>query len=278
MRIEAYTDGAAINNGSVGAIGYAAVLLAKGTTQQFSGGDYETQPASSSRAELLAVLLAMESIRKAGLKPNPLLIFSDSEYAVGVVNGTKKVNANAELVERAKALFRTFPYASLTWVRGHCGNRYNERAHTLANRAAREANQQRCRETMTCNDPFEEPIPATSIASSEQSKETRPRKPAPVFSSPTQEHLDAIVNPRFGWEYLTARTKAIAVYIDKQQHPTAALAERMAGMTRDWMKLRELVNSPPETWDGEKRRTMRLRMTRWEGQIHGIEWVLSQRR
>jgi ribonuclease HI len=45
--------------------------------------------------------------------------------------------ANLELVQRAWGLFQARPKAKLAWLRGHVGQRWNERADALANEGRR---------------------------------------------------------------------------------------------------------------------------------------------
>lgn len=136
------TDGSCLRNPG-GASGWAWVNH-DGTSA--SGG---VASGTNQIAELMAVRDAIES--HPGV--DPLQIESDSQYAIKCasvwVTGWKRKGwrtagggpvqnlALVQGIERAIAA-RVGPVA-FTWVRGHVGNEFNERADVLAGLAAREA-------------------------------------------------------------------------------------------------------------------------------------------
>jgi ribonuclease HI len=136
------TDGSCLKNPG-GASGWAWVDHEGATA---SGG---IASGTNQVAELMAVL---EAIR-AHPGPEPLMIESDSQYAIKCASvwvagwrrkgwrtasgGPVQNLALVQGIERAIAE-RTGP-VTFTWVRGHVGNHFNEMADVLAGQAAREA-------------------------------------------------------------------------------------------------------------------------------------------
>jgi ribonuclease HI len=60
------------------------------------------------------------------------VVFTDSQYAIGVVARNWKAKANLELVGQARSLYRET--VKIEWVRGHDGHPHQERADKLANK------------------------------------------------------------------------------------------------------------------------------------------------
>ena len=77
MKITIYTDGAAKGNPGKG--GYGIVLLSGKHRKELSEGFRLT---TNNRMELLAVIVALESIKKVG---EEVVVYSDSKYVVDAV-------------------------------------------------------------------------------------------------------------------------------------------------------------------------------------------------
>ncbi|WP_209329528.1 ribonuclease HI [Lunatimonas salinarum] len=131
-----YTDGAAKGNPGNG--GYGVVLLYKNHRKELSEGFRLT---TNNRMELLAVIKGLEELKVTGL---PVTIFSDSKYVVDAVekgwlwNWQKKGfkgKKNVDLWKRYIPLHLKYK-PSYRWVKGHAGNRENERCDQLAVAAA----------------------------------------------------------------------------------------------------------------------------------------------
>jgi ribonuclease HI len=123
-----FTDGACSGNPGPG--GYGVVLRAGNTQRVISGwlGDQCT----NNIAELTAILRALEAIRDPS---RPVMLYSDSAYALGLLTQNWKAKANTELVMTLRAKARTFSRLKLIKIEGHAGHEGNELADKLARAA-----------------------------------------------------------------------------------------------------------------------------------------------
>lgn len=139
-----YTDGACSGNPGPG--GYAAILLAGERRKELSAGYRLT---TNNRMELLGAITGLEALTR----PCVVRLHTDSAYIVNAVTKgwatrwraqgwmrTKKDAAeNPDLWERLLALTERHT-VEFIWVRGHAGNRENERADCLAVAASQSGN------------------------------------------------------------------------------------------------------------------------------------------
>lgn len=135
--LKIYTDGAARGNPGPG--GYGAILIWGNTEKELSAGYKRT---TNNRMELLAVIKALESLKREGLK---ITIYSDSQYVVKAVNEgwlRKWIATNFKGGKKNRDLWmRYYELAQkhnvkFVWVRGHADNPYNNRCDVLATTAA----------------------------------------------------------------------------------------------------------------------------------------------
>jgi ribonuclease HI len=121
----AYSDGAC--SGNPGPAGLGVVVVTEGERIELS--EYLGQ-ATNNVAELTAVLRAIEAIAPT----TPLVVYTDSRYAIGVIQQGWKAKANTELVAelRQRIVGRK---VELRYVPGHAGVELNERADVLARQA-----------------------------------------------------------------------------------------------------------------------------------------------
>lgn len=139
-----YTDGACSGNPGPG--GYGVVLLYNGHRKELSGGFRRT---TNNRMELLGAIEGLRALKdKCSVK-----LHTDSQYVVNAIekgwaakwraNGwmrNKKEKAvNPDLWEQLLALCQQHK-VEFVWVRGHSGNRENERCDQLAVAAAQQPN------------------------------------------------------------------------------------------------------------------------------------------
>lgn len=141
-----YTDGAARGNPD-GPGGYGAVLLytdpsGKQYRKELSEGFAKT---TNNRMELMAVIAALETLKR----PCDVTLYSDSKYVTDAFNqhwidgwqkrgwtkADRKPVLNRDLWERLLAAAAPHRIRWI-WVRGHNGNRENERCDALATAAA----------------------------------------------------------------------------------------------------------------------------------------------
>lgn len=87
---------------------------------------------TNNQAELIAIGMAIEFCYDLkNLKK--ITIFTDSLYAKRVLNKEFKARKNVKLVKSILDLINEAPFEiSIQWVRGHNGNKYNERADELS--------------------------------------------------------------------------------------------------------------------------------------------------
>lgn len=84
-------------------------------------------------AELTAIDMALDLLDEVDAPPDtPVVVFSDSSYARGVLTQGWKAKKNTELILGLRARLKTRPGVKLQWVAGHSGIPGNERADALA--------------------------------------------------------------------------------------------------------------------------------------------------
>ena len=136
MNIIIYTDGSAKGNPGNG--GYGIVMIAGEYRKEFHAGFRLT---TNNRMELLAVIIALESVKK---ERSPITVYSDSKYVIDAVekkwvfgwenkNFSKK--KNPDLWIRLLKVYRK-QKVNFIWVKGHADNKENERCDSLAVQAA----------------------------------------------------------------------------------------------------------------------------------------------
>lgn len=128
-----YTDGACKGNPGIG--GWGAILMYGDKVKEIYGYAPET---TNNRMELSAVIEALKVIKRNC----PITIFTDSQYVKrGItewIDGWIKKNwKNVKNVDLWQELYPLSKQYNIDWqwVRGHNGDKYNERADELANLA-----------------------------------------------------------------------------------------------------------------------------------------------
>lgn len=138
--LEIYTDGA--SRGNPGRGGYGIVLKWNESRRELSGGYRKT---TNNRMELLAVIIAIETLTREGLN---IKIFTDSKYVVdavekkwvfGWVKKQFKDKKNKDLWLRFLGCYKKHTIQFI-WVKGHASNRENNRCDELATLAADNGN------------------------------------------------------------------------------------------------------------------------------------------
>jgi ribonuclease HI len=125
--IHVWTDGAC--TGNPGPAGLGVVIVDGGQREEVSEflGD-----GTNNIAELTAILRGLEKIVD---RKRPVIVYSDSQYSIGLLTKPWKAKANKELVEELRGLCRTFRDLRFVKVPGHAGVPLNERCDQLARAA-----------------------------------------------------------------------------------------------------------------------------------------------
>ena len=143
-RVTIYTDGACLGNPGPG--GYGVVLLHGKHRKELSGGFRLT---TNNRMEMMAAIVGLNALKKRCM----VKLYSDSQYLVHAIregwakrwrqNGwkrNKKEEAlNADLWEKLLDLCDQHE-VEFSWIRGHSGDKENERCDWLSVQAAKEKN------------------------------------------------------------------------------------------------------------------------------------------
>lgn len=134
--VSIFTDGS--SRGNPGPGGYGAVLRCGSYEKELSAGYRCT---TNNRMELLAVVSALEALKKDGLD---VVVYSDSSYVVNAVEkgwvfgwerrGFEK-KKNPDLWIRFLGVYRKH-HVRFVWIKGHAGHPENERCDRLAVSAA----------------------------------------------------------------------------------------------------------------------------------------------
>ena len=141
-QVTIHTDGACIGNPGRG--GYGVVLQFGEQHKELSGGYRLT---TNNRMELMGPIKALQTLKQSYF----VILYSDSRYVVdaiekgwverwrakGWMRNKKDRAVNPDLWKRLLDLCSEHE-VEFRWVRGHAGNRYNERCDRLATQAARQ--------------------------------------------------------------------------------------------------------------------------------------------
>jgi ribonuclease HI len=124
-----YTDGAC--SGNPGPMGIGVVLLDGGKRKELC--EYLGK-GTSNIAELVAIERGLDALGEPD-RARPVLVHSDSTYAIGILAKGFKAKANVELVARLRAKAQRFANLRFVKVAGHAGVPENERCDELARSA-----------------------------------------------------------------------------------------------------------------------------------------------
>ncbi len=131
-----YTDGACKGNPGPG--GWAAILITHKSEQEFSGGERDT---TNNQMELMGVIQGLRAVNT----PSKIKIHSDSAYIINafiqnwirtwLANGWKTADKKPVKNQNLwQELLRLTQPHQVEWikVKGHSGDKYNERCDRLA--------------------------------------------------------------------------------------------------------------------------------------------------
>jgi ribonuclease HI len=132
--VHVWTDGAC--SGNPGPMGIGVVVLAGGARQEL--GAY-LGIGTNNIAELTAIerglALAVSWLGEETAEKKAVRVYSDSNYAIGLLSKGWKAKANQELVARIRTALKPFRRLSFVKVEGHAGIAENERCDELARQA-----------------------------------------------------------------------------------------------------------------------------------------------
>ena len=119
-----YTDGA--SSGNPGPSGIGVLLCYEEHEKEISK---YIGIATNNIAELEAIRVGLLAVKDPTL---PVNVYTDSSYAYGVLVQGWKAKKNKELVDRIKDIINCFKNLKFIKVKGHAGNKGNEKADYLA--------------------------------------------------------------------------------------------------------------------------------------------------
>ncbi len=127
-----YTDGA--SKGNPGKGGYGIVFLYRHWRKEISAGYRST---TNNRMELLASIVGLETIKYKNI---PITLYTDSRYIVDAIEkkwllkwiaSNFKGKKNVDLWKRFWLIYQKHQ-VNVRWIKGHAGNKENERCDFLA--------------------------------------------------------------------------------------------------------------------------------------------------
>ena len=121
--IVVYTDGGASPN--PGPAGSGVLLIYEDTMLEI--WEYLGR-STNNAAELTAIRIALSNIK---IKTLPILLYSDSQYAIDVLTGAKTAKKNQDLIAEVRAEMAKCPQLKLHKVRAHIGIAHNEHVDKL---------------------------------------------------------------------------------------------------------------------------------------------------
>ena len=130
-KICVFTDGAAAGNPGPAGIG---VLLRYGKHEKEISEYIGT--ATNNIAELKAILAGLTAVKDSS---KPVRLFTDSQYAFGLLVKNWKAHKNREIVDAIRKAMTRFKDLKIIKVKGHSGNEGNEMADRLATSAIKKA-------------------------------------------------------------------------------------------------------------------------------------------
>lgn len=122
-----YADGAC--SGNPGPSGLGVVIVDGDEKRELS--EYLGR-GTNNIAELTAILRAAEALRG---RTDPIRIYTDSQYSIGVLTKGWKAKKNPELIRAVKDALAALDDVEIYYVPGHAGHDLNEHADQLAREA-----------------------------------------------------------------------------------------------------------------------------------------------
>jgi ribonuclease HI len=124
--IQVYTDGSCLNNPGPG--GWGGIIL-DNIEIHISGGEHNT---TNNIMELRAVI----EVLKFYTHENVFEINTDSQYVIKCATGVYKRHKNKDMWKEYDEVSKNKKIVYV-WVKGHNGNKYNEKVDRIANEEAK---------------------------------------------------------------------------------------------------------------------------------------------
>lgn len=125
--ISVYSDGSSEGN-STGAIGYGWIIV--NGDEILDTGHGGALVGTNNISELTGAIEGLKAFKNLGLG-GPVELVSDSQYVLGIANGSFKPLKNLDLAGKIKELCDELRVTT-RWVRGHNGDKYNTMCDKLA--------------------------------------------------------------------------------------------------------------------------------------------------
>jgi ribonuclease HI len=122
--VHVWTDGGCSPNPGPGGIG--VVVVDGGKHQEIA--EFMGNQSTNNICELTAIQRGLEQVAD---KTRPVIVYSDSQYAIGLLGQGWKAKANVELVAKIRELCKQFPHLKFVKVLAHSGIALNERVDQL---------------------------------------------------------------------------------------------------------------------------------------------------
>lgn len=110
---------------------YAYIILQDG--EEIKRGAKKIMRETNNRAEIKAIMEGVLSLEEG----SEITLYSDSQYALGVLSGRYKAKKNVDLIYKYRKEVKERSYdITYKWVRGHSGDKWNDLCDALCNEAA----------------------------------------------------------------------------------------------------------------------------------------------
>lgn len=123
--LKVYTDGACSGNPGLG--GWAFVI----PKLDVEVSDYQ-ENTTNNRMEIIAVIKALEYVKKHFFEEDKIEIITDSQYVVNTMTKGWQKKKNVDLWNCLDEIISVSNEIKWTWVKGHAENKHNQRCDELA--------------------------------------------------------------------------------------------------------------------------------------------------
>lgn len=134
MKVHVYVDGACSGNPGPMGVGCLVYVERDGKNSDRQELSEHKGDGTNQRAELLAVSAGLTLASRFG-KLHETIVYTDSEYAIGLLSLGWKARANQALVAQVRNECAVFPKLRFVKVKGHSGIVENEWVDAAAKRA-----------------------------------------------------------------------------------------------------------------------------------------------